>query len=118
MEQQAILGSLAGAHDALLKGELSVSAGGGFSAPRPEARGGGLLPAVSATPPSPQSGRATGLTLDEHKPGMLVFETLFALAQARDPEMLIDYNISKHSFKKDVHTLYSPTWGIFQQKHS
>lgn len=62
MEQQAILGSLAGAHDALLKGELSVSAGGGFSAPRPEARGGGLLPAVSATPPSPQSGRATGFT--------------------------------------------------------
>lgn len=62
MEQQAILGSLAGAHHALLKGELSVSAGGGFSAPRPEAQGGGLLPAVSATPPSPQSGRATGLT--------------------------------------------------------
>lgn len=66
-----------------------------------------LLPAVSATPPSPQSGRATGLTLDEHKPGTLVFETLFALTQARDPEMLIDYNISKHSFKKDVHALFT-----------
>lgn len=54
MEQQAILGSLAGAHDALLKGELSVSAGGGFSAPRPEARGGGFSP-LSLPHPLPHS---------------------------------------------------------------
>lgn len=50
MEQQAILGSLAGAHDALLKGELSVSAGGGFSAPHPEARGGASPRCLCHTP--------------------------------------------------------------------
>lgn len=107
MEQQAILGSLAGAHHALLKGELSVSAGGGFSAPRPEARGGGFSP-LSLPHPLPHSQAGPRASpQDEHKPGTLVFETLFALAQARDPEMLIDYNISKHSFKKDVHALFT-----------